>query len=134
MVDGGWLSRWELTRTFPLRLAALGSERTPSSVDIRGNRPTDPSWYKSLTKGWQLRRMKQFQDLCIGQPVDGDDTDDGWTWASKFTGKCAMAGPMEPEKIQERLGYANDAWQERLRARVDRIVKDKETAEKLKPY
>jgi cation diffusion facilitator CzcD-associated flavoprotein CzcO len=32
-------------------------QRTPSSIDIRGNRPTDEEWAKSLKKGWRKERM-----------------------------------------------------------------------------
>jgi cyclohexanone monooxygenase len=32
-------------------------QRTPSSVDVRGNMPTDPEWVKTLTPGWQKRRI-----------------------------------------------------------------------------
>src|SRR3954447_7054172 len=28
-------------------------QRTPSSIDIRGNGPTDPEWAKNLKPGWQ---------------------------------------------------------------------------------
>lgn len=35
-------------------------QRTPSSVDVRGNRPTDPEWAASLTPGWQRRRRDNF--------------------------------------------------------------------------
>ena len=38
-------------------------QRTPSSVDERGNRPTDPEWVKTLTPGWQKRRMDNFNIL-----------------------------------------------------------------------
>ncbi|KAI9034700.1 putative monooxygenase [Hyaloraphidium curvatum] len=107
-------------------------QRTPSSVDIRGNRKTDPEWAKNLKPGWSRRRREQFQNIIMGVPEDGNDVNDGWTWASIFVGKAAMAGP--PETMVERMGLANDAWQERLRKRVDEIVKDKETAEKLKPW
>ena len=31
-------------------------QRTPSSVDERGNKPTDPEWVKTLTPGWQEYR------------------------------------------------------------------------------
>jgi len=123
-----YISSGPLTLNFDLNQ----TERTPSSVDIRGNRKTDMAWAKSLEKGWQLKRMKQFNNICVNEPADGDDTNDGWTWASHFMMKAAMAGP--PETMAERLSLANDAWQERLRARVDSIVKDKETAEKLKPW
>jgi cation diffusion facilitator CzcD-associated flavoprotein CzcO len=32
-------------------------QRTPSSIDIRCDRPTDEEWAKSLKKGWQKERM-----------------------------------------------------------------------------
>jgi cation diffusion facilitator CzcD-associated flavoprotein CzcO len=32
-------------------------QRTPSSIDVRGNKPTDAAWAKSLKKGWQKERM-----------------------------------------------------------------------------
>src|SRR5262249_26480165 len=35
-------------------------QRTPSSVDERGNRPTDPEWVKSLKPGWQKERQANF--------------------------------------------------------------------------
>src|ERR1700682_6240465 len=35
-------------------------QRTPSSVDVRGNKPTDPEWVKTLTPGWQKERQRNF--------------------------------------------------------------------------
>ena len=54
-------------------------QRTPSSVDLRGNRPTDPDWVKSLTPGWQKRRMENFNILVSGGHQDEDLVSDGWT-------------------------------------------------------
>ena len=44
-------------------------QRTPSSVDVRGNKPTDPEWVKTLTPGWQKRRMENFNTMFIGPPA-----------------------------------------------------------------
>src|SRR5713226_323686 len=41
-------------------------QRTPSSIDVRNNRPTDPEWAQSLGPGWQLRRMENFNVLVSG--------------------------------------------------------------------
>ncbi len=41
-------------------------QRTPSSVDERRNRPTDPEWAKSLNAGWQRSRMENFNTLVTG--------------------------------------------------------------------
>src|SRR5690606_36463688 len=35
-------------------------QRTPSSVDARRNRPTDPAWFRSQAPGWQRRRIWNF--------------------------------------------------------------------------
>ncbi|MEV4898933.1 NAD(P)/FAD-dependent oxidoreductase, partial [Nonomuraea sp. NPDC055795] len=36
-------------------------QRTPSSVDVRDNRPTDPEWFAGIaTPGWQRRWLENF--------------------------------------------------------------------------
>src|SRR6185436_13927361 len=35
-------------------------QRTPSSVDWRRNKPTDPEWFASLQPGWQRERRENF--------------------------------------------------------------------------
>src|SRR6201993_731467 len=52
-------------------------QRTPSSVDERGNGPTDPEWAKSLTPGWQRRRMDNFNTLVSGGFAEVDLVSDG---------------------------------------------------------
>ncbi len=46
-------------------------QRTPSSIDVRNNRPTDPTWAASLEPGWQTERMQNFNALVSGQPPAG---------------------------------------------------------------
>jgi cyclohexanone monooxygenase len=41
-------------------------QRTPSSVDVRANRPTDADFVKTLEPGWQYRRMDNFNILVSG--------------------------------------------------------------------
>ncbi|WP_424186276.1 flavin-containing monooxygenase [Actinokineospora sp. G85] len=41
-------------------------QRTPSSVDVRGNRPTAPEWTKGLGPGWQRRRRHNFLSVVSG--------------------------------------------------------------------
>ena len=38
-------------------------QRTPSSIDVRANRTTDPKWAAELKPGWQKERMKNFNIL-----------------------------------------------------------------------
>ena len=54
-------------------------QRTPSTVDWRRNRPTDPEWFASLEPGWQRRRRENFTIQAAGVPVEEDLIDDGWT-------------------------------------------------------
>ena len=37
-------------------------QRTPSSVDVRANRPTDPQWANTLRPGWQRERIRELSD------------------------------------------------------------------------
>src|SRR5262249_19219325 len=41
-------------------------QRTPSSVDVRNNRPTDSDWANTLQPGWQQHRMTNFNVLVTG--------------------------------------------------------------------
>ncbi len=54
-------------------------QRTPSSIDVRGNAPTDPEWAASLEPGWHKHRMENFNALVSGVPQEVDLVDDGWT-------------------------------------------------------
>ena len=54
-------------------------QRTPSSIDIRANRKTDPQWASQLKPGWQKERMENFNILCSGGVVEEDLVKDGWT-------------------------------------------------------
>ena len=54
-------------------------QRTPSSVDERDNKPTDPEWAKTLKPGWQAYRNRNFTSLLAGLPVEEDLVGDKWT-------------------------------------------------------
>ena len=42
-------------------------QRTPSSVDLRGNSATDEDWYKNQEPGWQRKRRENFAAVLAGQ-------------------------------------------------------------------
>ena len=54
-------------------------QRTPSSIDVRANRDTDPEWAASLQPGWQRQRMENFNTLVNGGFAEEDLVNDGWT-------------------------------------------------------
>ena len=141
-------------------------QRTPSSVDVRNNQPTDPNWISSQQPGWQDARRRNFESLVMGTPVSEDLVGDGWTEAFRFLyggvrekvpskwkmAYWALSGIVSKELYQQGLkGYltekatkymniaeamelADYQKMEKVRARADSVVEDKETAEALKPY
>jgi cation diffusion facilitator CzcD-associated flavoprotein CzcO len=102
-------------------------QRTPSTVDVRGNRPTDPQWAAGLAPGWQQRRMENFQILTAGGQADEDLVDDAWTSLAKQMPIVDQDGPNAAE-------MADFAKMNEIRGRVDALVDDPATAEALKPW
>jgi cyclohexanone monooxygenase len=116
-------------------------QRTPSSVDVRNNRETDPEWVRTLEPGWQQRRMDNFNILVSGGHQDVDLVADGWTDIFRnLTGIAAEAASQKlgrsltPQERAELMELADFQKMEQIRSRVDAIVDDPATAEKLKPW
>ena len=112
-------------------------QRTPSSVDVRGNRPTDTQWAAALEPGWQQRRMDNFNILVTGGFQEEDLVADGWTDIFRNLARPASAAAGEersPQEIAAELELADFNKMEQIRARVEALVANPETAEALKPY
>jgi len=109
-------------------------QRTPSSVDLRGNRPTDPSWAASLEPGWQRRRMENFNTLVNGGAQDEDLVSDGWTDIFRKMMALSSRSPGSPEEVGLRLEMADFEKMNQIRSRVDDTVGDAPTADALKPW
>lgn len=112
-------------------------QRTPSSVDVRDNRDTDSAWSDSLEEGWQQRRMDNFNVLVSGGHQEEDLVGDGWTEIYRKLAKIIPVDgseKMSKEHIALHTELADFQKMNDVRARVDSIVEDKETAEALKPY
>jgi cyclohexanone monooxygenase len=112
-------------------------QRTPSSVDIRGNRPTDADWARNLHEGWQEERISNFNILVSGGHQEVDLVNDSWTdiisKLATFLPRDA-ASEISPEEAARAAELADFEKMESIRARVDAVVQDKATAEALKPY
>jgi len=108
-------------------------QRTPSSVDIRANHPTDPEWAKTLASGWQRRRMDNYTAVVMGMVMEEDLVDDYWTKGTHAIMQN-VTPDMTPAQIAELFELADFAVMEGVRARVDATVKDRATAEALKPW
>jgi len=111
-------------------------QRTPSTVDVRANRPTDPDWPATLDDGWQRRRIENFQLLTAGGDADEDLVDDAWTSIVKklFVMRQTRVEGMSDEERLHTVDMADFAKMEEIRARVESIVADRATAEALKPW
>ena len=111
-------------------------QRTPSSIDVRDNRQTDPEWAKNLKPGWQKERMENFNTLTSGGIANEDMVNDGWTeiirnLASMVNFKTDNVDWAEVPKLME---IADFQKMEQIRARAQQVVDDPSTAESLKPY
>ncbi|MET0196407.1 MAG: NAD(P)/FAD-dependent oxidoreductase, partial [Rhodococcus fascians] len=117
-------------------------QRTPSSVDERGNPATDPEWAKSLRPGWQEERKRNFHTwspfgpgVVFGEP---DLVCDFWTELGRnLTARIAASEDPASLGIEQIMAIREEEdykIMERLRRRVEAIVDDAETAEALKPY
>jgi cation diffusion facilitator CzcD-associated flavoprotein CzcO len=112
-------------------------QRTPSSIDVRGNRPTDPEWASSLASGWQKERIENFTILTSGGVAAQDLVMDGWT---DIIGRLIVrlqdrqGGNLTPETLSATMELADFEKMNQIRGRVDEIVQDEATAEALKPW
>ncbi|KAL4888874.1 hypothetical protein BDV59DRAFT_205726 [Aspergillus ambiguus] len=114
-------------------------QRTPSSVDQRDNRPTDPSWWsneiQSQKPGWQRRRMENFNAFTCNDPTvpNTNMVGDGWTSMQSFSVLVGGKRSLTPGYLEEMSEHDLNR-QERIRARVAQTVQDPALAESLKPW
>lgn len=111
-------------------------QRTPSSIDIRANRKTDPQWASQLKPGWQKERMENFNILCSGGVVEEDLVKDGWT--EIIRNLISMANYRGEntnwDEVPKLMEIADFQKMEQIRNRAAELVNDPKTAESLKPY
>ena len=113
-------------------------QRTPSSVDVRANKPIDPEWFADIaTPGWQQRWLENFTANQGGGTAEEDLVMDGWTDLSRRIRAKISQLPREGLTPQKMLAAYEDSdfeKMEEIRARVDSIVADREAAQKLKAW
>lgn len=109
-------------------------QRTPSAIGVRGNRPTDPTFAAGLEAGWQQRRMDNFEAVLMGQHVDEDLIDDGWTHDYAQATNPPADPDLSPRERARRLEQIDYRIMEAHRHRVEEVVRDRATAEALKPW
>jgi cation diffusion facilitator CzcD-associated flavoprotein CzcO len=121
-------------------------QRTPSSVHKRDNGPIDPEWFQavSATPGWQGRLV----DGCIAdwEGVFGRSApdvpeeyrlDDGFCLIGRRMRAAVRSVPPDVFSLERVVAAMEDAdfeMMEERRRRIDSVVTDPATAEKLKPW
>lgn len=107
-------------------------QRTPSTIDVRDNRPTDPEWYNSLKPGWHQERMRNFV-LAVRGMTPVDLIQDGWTKFGKLIMQNARPD-MTEKQLEDIMQLIDFRMMEDIRDRIDTIIEDNATAEALKPW
>ena len=114
-------------------------QRTPSSVDERNNHPIDPDWFAevSATPGWQQRWLENFTSNTGGGFATEDLVMDGWTDLARRVISKIMSLPAEqftPDGLMTAFEDSDFEKMEEIRSRVDSIVEDTDTAQRLKAW
>lgn len=121
-------------------------QRTPSAVDRRDNAPTDPKWWKRehSQPGWQRARRNNFNAfLHNAAPSDAVNlVNDGWTRMRSYSvlsgnPDAVKVVGQDPAKVAEYAKYVHSldlVRQDQIRKRVEDVVEDPATAERLKPW
>jgi cation diffusion facilitator CzcD-associated flavoprotein CzcO len=121
----------------PAAQALYVFQRTPSSVDVRANIPIDADWFAGIaTPGWQSRWLENFT-ANQGGFAEEDLVMDGWTDLSRRIRSKIMTLPESERTPQNMMAAFEDSdfeKMEEIRARVDAIVGDRETAQGLKAW
>ena len=122
-------------------------QRTPSSVDVRGNRPTTKEFADKFlsTPGWQQERMNNFTIMTQSNQIGIKDLiQDGWTKIMRNLNQEFLAkrrelmkvgaGPKAMKIVSEMAKIADMKQMHEVRQRASSIVRDKKTAEALQPW
>ena len=96
---------------------------------------TQADWAASLEPGWHRNRMENFNALVSGVPQEEDLVHDGWTdIIGKMLALLIKGSGEEGLSLAETLELADFQKMNEVRARVDELIEDPNTAESLKAY
>jgi cyclohexanone monooxygenase len=114
-------------------------QRTPSTVNLRNNLPTDHEWVRGLKPGWQEARQRNYHVGALESFARGqeDMVCDLFTEIARNVQarREALGWPdLTPQQLAEMQVAEDYRVMERLRRHIDAVVADKATAEALKPW
>lgn len=121
-------------------------QRTPAYCKPRGQHDTDPAEFQktvALKPGWQDERQFNSNRFLTNATLPGEEslTKDEWATMPAYSAMMGSAKKGRVDPTPESIAAHVDSYHaldvanmERVRARVDSIVEDPETAAKLKPW
>ncbi len=111
-------------------------QRTPSSIDVRDQRETTPQEYATWPNepNWAVKRRERLALISAGRTALQGNDDFLSGKVDHYKARKSYDRELTPEELVQRQLETNFRIMEQIRARVDAIVKDPETAAALKPY
>ncbi|HVX18445.1 MAG TPA: NAD(P)/FAD-dependent oxidoreductase [Acidimicrobiales bacterium] len=114
-------------------------QRTPSSVDVRGNETIDPEWFAEMAEpGWQQRWIDNFvANMTPSEFASEDLVNDGWTDLAKRMRDrlVSSAGEItDMESVMSTFEEVDYQKMSEIRSRVESVVHDPETAHALQAW
>ncbi|MEU9350550.1 NAD(P)/FAD-dependent oxidoreductase [Streptomyces griseoloalbus] len=111
-------------------------QRTPSTVDVRANRRTTAQDVGADHHGWATERRDNFLRIVSGESTEEDLVADRWTRSAGLLEKLlpSFRRPGDRAAFEAAYEVADAAKMNEVRARVEEIVTDPETADRLKPW
>ncbi|WP_226486155.1 flavin-containing monooxygenase [Streptomyces parvulus] len=111
-------------------------QRTPSTVDVRANRRTTARDVGADYDGWARERRDNFLQIVSGESVERDLVADQWTAGAGLLEKLlpSFRRPSDRQGFEAAYEIADAEKMNAIRARVEHVVADADTAERLKPW
>ncbi|KND39652.1 flavin-containing monooxygenase [Streptomyces acidiscabies] len=114
-------------------------QRTPSSVDVRGQRRMTPQEVGADRPGWAAERRENFLWIVSGETAERDLVADGWTDSAGLLEKLLPSFRRDGERdggpdFETAYEAADHATMNRIRERVSAEVTDPATAAALQPW
>ncbi|KAI9025661.1 putative flavoprotein [Hyaloraphidium curvatum] len=113
-------------------------QRTPAHVDPADHRPSDAEAFAKLEPGWADRVERSFHKVLYGLDPTGGGFDDGFAKSAmvnmSLIHHARATGEDRGLSVPELIELGNMLRMDGVRKRVDEVVKDKRTAELLKPW
>ncbi len=111
-------------------------QRTPSTIDVRDQRATTPEEMAQWAKepGWARARRARFSKISAGRTAIKANDDYLAGKVADFKERKEHDRKLSQQEMVDKQLDTNFRIMEQIRARIDAIVEDPETAEALKPY